>query len=1096
MAGDPTLYEYSLGAPFVVMGSDSIFIGDNLIERNNDYVIDYNKGTIYLARSIGSEDTIRAYYAVVPIKLPPLVQYLPLSPDTVVKATLSESLYKSFGSSDSLNGWLQSKGQQLKFGGSKSLGIRFGSERDLSLDQSLNVMVNGRLGQDLEVNAMLSDQGMPVSGSTQALGQIDKVFIRAKSANWTATVGDYDLSYRRQNLMNVQRQLQGLDAGFNYRSSSTGLSVSSTKGRPGYSRISGRDGIQGPYQLSIKEGPGLFRILANSERVWLDGTLLQKGEDRDYTLDLDRGQITFTPRHVITSDSRITVEFEYSLEGFARSLYFANSELQAGGHMLFSGAYYQETDDAQQPTAGVMDEVWSSILAKAGDDTTKLWGDGGTLADSGTGDYNRTDSVYVYAGRGLGQYSVSFTWVGTGNGDYIYDSISGAYIYAGPGNGDHISLKKYLRPESFRSLGLQFQSQWDGGKFNLNGARTWTDLNLMSDLDDADNDGDGARYDVIWRRDTLEWGGFEVSGRGVLYGTHFNSMLSNPESDFESRWGLGNWANLKGHDPLKGQKSQEYQASYWPSGSVKLGGGWGRLNLLDSLWLRKYQAFSVLKPISELTFKYDYWKTLLGHAWYDSLISSAERQEHRVSADLSPGRYSWQAGASSMLDVSRYRGGALSKARIIQGFLGIARKTQKIDWNSRYSRREDLLNDSLDEAWKGISHTDQVISALRWDAGGGLNVNADHTYLSRVMRPGSAGQGQKSNLAMLGLGYSAFGKSLRAGLDYSLNATEARLLKDYYIKVPDRAGDYSYDSLTGAFYPDTAGNYLKQVLEDGPARRVSEISIRDYLQFSPGQYFSDAWWTGFRLDVSSLSTVKSTGRVTPLLLTTRTSLQSRPDDLSSSMDLSGDLGYYAGSAWNVRLTYRWRRDRDNQALSSAVIRRNNERKGEFGYPINDQARLSLYLSSNISETYGELTGLESSSRPDLAGTEISYAFSRQLESNTKMEAGRERVQRYNLPEPVTNFQNWSASTGLTRKLSLSGQLKAEVGVNYRKTDQNYEDIPMEFRYTRPLNWSKNWRVLYDYRLNNYFTISSSYDGNKEDGKKTAHNGRMEVRAYF
>jgi len=178
------------------------------------------------------------------------------------------------------------------------------------------------------------------------------------------------------------------------------------------------------------------------------------------------------------------------------------------------------------------------------------------------------------------------------------------------------------------------------------------------------------------------------------------------------------------------------------------------------------------------------------------------------------------------------------------------------------------------------------------------------------------------------------------------------------------------------------------------------------------------------------------------------------------------------------------------------VRRSNERKAEVGYPLDDRTRLSFYLSSNISETYNDLIGLESSARPDVLGTDILYSLSRQLDLNAKLEAGRERIQRYNLPVPVTNFQHWSLSPGLSRKLSLSGQLKAEAGVIHRKADQPLENIPLEFRYTRPLDWTKTWRATYDYRINNYFTISSSYDGRKEDGKKTAHNGRMEVRAYF
>jgi hypothetical protein len=1094
IAGDPAVNEYRLGAPFVFAGSDSVLLGEKRLLRNLDYAIDYNRGTVYLASPLAWGDTLDIYFSALPLRIPPQSQYLKLFPDTFKLVSLPAQMPQA--GSDSLNQWLQARDGQLRFGGSKSVGISLGSGRDLSLDQSLNVRVNGRLGENLEVNAMLSDQGIPVSGSTQELSQIDKIFIRANSSNWSAVVGDYDLSYHRQELLNVQRQLQGLDAAFSYRANSLGFSVSSAKGKPGYVRFSGRDGVQGPYQLTVPEGSNAFRVLANSDRVWLDGALLQRGSDRDYTLDYDRGQILFTPRRMITDDSKITAEFEYSLESFSRDLYFVSSDLCAGKNLLISSAYYQESDDPKQPSAGEMNDVWRSVLTEAGDDTTKLWGDGGSPADSGNGDYDKPDSVYVYAGRGLGQYVVSFTWIGSGKGDYLYDSVLGAFVYAGPGKGDYAALKRYPRPEEFRSLGLQLKTLWKGGRLALNGARTWKDLNTLSSLDDGDNAGDGGKYDLLWRRDTLDWGGFEVSGRGISYGSDFRPELGLAEGDFESRWGLGGWTGLNRHDPMEGQRSQEYKAGYWPAGYLKVGGGWGRLNLRDGLWLRKYQGITSFKPRPDLTVSYNYRKTLLGRAWIDSLLSSAGRQEHRTEADLSRGIITYQAGAGNILDDLYYLSGASAGGRIMEGFLGFACRPNKLNWGSRYSRRENLLRDSLEQIWQGTSHTDQVSSFMKYDAGGSLALSLEHTYRSKVIRPNSSGQGQKSNLGLLRVDYSAWQQSLRTGLDYSLNATEARLLKEVYVKVPDRAGDYSYDSLSGAYYPDTAGNYLKQILEEGPSSRANEISARSYLQFNPGQYFSPAWWTGFRLDLAALSAVRSLRKLNPALLATLPSLESHPQDISGSMDLSGDFGYYAGGGWNARLLYRWRRDRDNQTLSTATVRRSNERKTEFGYPLDDRTRLSFYLSSNIAETYNDLVGLENSARPDVIGLEVLHNLSRQLDLSAKLEAGRERIQRYNLPVPVTNFQHWSFSSGLSRKLSLSGQLKAEAGVTHRKADQMLENIPLEFRYTRPLDWTKTWRATYDYRMNNYFTISSSYDGRKEDGKKTAHNGRMEVRAYF
>jgi hypothetical protein len=1090
--GDPSNCEYSLGSPFVLAGSDSIAVGDHLLVRDEDYAINYDKGIIYLAAAPKPGDTLTAHFNCFSLVLPEQTQYLPLLPDTLAKED-EKNTGQAGQLKGGLEGWKQGRESQLQFGGNKSVAINMGNNRDLTLEQSLNVMVNGKLGTNLEVAAMLSDQGMPVSGSTQELSQIDKVYIKATSSDWSATVGDYDLSYHRQALLNVHRQLQGLDASISRKENKISFAVSSTKGKPGYNTLIGRDGVQGPYQLSVVEG-GIFRVLANSDRVWLDGKLMQRGSDRDYTIDYENPQIKFSPRQLITSDSRITVEFEYSQESFARDLYFISSDIQAGDHLSFNGAYYSESDDPLQPSIGEMDEAWKRVLSAAGDDTAGLWGDGGTPADSGNGDYDKIDSIYVYAGKGLGNYMVTFTWQGSGRGDYIYNGTIGAFVYVGHGNGDYSALKKYSRPEQFKSLGLQVRSQWSGGDISVNGAKTWKDVNLLSSLDDSDNSGGGVKYDVVWRRDSLRWGGFEFGGRGVYYGDNFCPELSNPESDFEIRWGLNNWSGLKKYDYMQNQHSQEYNGNYWPNRAFKLGGGWGQLGLGRDFWSRKYRASVNFFPWPWSALTYRYQNILLGQAWEDVRLISSKRQEHQAEAEAVSGKLTWQLGIDDRLDDNLYVSRNSIILRTTEGFGGISVKGAKIKWNSRYSRREDKMSDSIEQSWKGLSHTDQIKSLFKYDLGEHFILSIDHTYYSKIFRPGAVGQNQKSNLAMLKA--DGFGKAVKTGMEYSLNSTEARSVRDIYIKVPDETGDYSFDSLSGVYYPDTSGNYLRQILEEGPVGRASEVSARGYFQFSPEQLSGNSWWTGLRINLTAISSVKSLGAVTPELLTMLPAGQSRPQDLSSSMDFSGDAGYLGRSGWSARFILRWRRDRDNQILFSQNVRRDDERKMELRYVLSKKVTALLEGYSNSARTYNMNSGLESSIEPSAISTEFILGLNSNIDCNPKAEIGKERMMRYNLPIPLTNYQHWSLTAGLTRKLSLYGQVRVESGFIYRKADLMLDDIPFEFRYTRPLGRTLTWRTTYDYRISSYFTMSASYDGRKEEDKNIVHNGRMEVRAYF
>ncbi len=379
-----------------------------------------------------------------------------------------------------------------------------------------------------------------------------------------------------------------------------------------------------------------------------------------------------------------------------------------------------------------------------------------------------------------------------------------------------------------------------------------------------------------------------------------------------------------------------------------------------------------------------------------------------------------------------------------------------------------------------------------------FSFSIDHTFWQKVIRPNSPGQGLKSNLALMRLQYSPWQQAVRTGLDYSLNSTESRIMKELYIKVPDRAGDYSYDSLSGVYYPDTLGNYQRQILEEGPASRASEVTARSYLFFEPSLHFDPSWWTSLKISLSALTSIKSLQSVTPALLSTFPATGNDPRDLHSVADLSGDAGYFGETGWGLRFIYRWRRDRDNQIETASFVKRTMERRGEANYPFSKVLSASVYVSSNITESYNSQYVLESGARPDILGIDLTYRLSSNSDLNNKLELGKESVERYNynLPFPRINYRHWFFSPSLMRRLSLSGQLRIEGGLTYREADQSAVNIPMEFAYTRPLNWTRTWRGSYDYRINNYFTASASYDGRKESEGRAIHNGRMEIRAYF
>lgn len=324
----------------------------------------------------------------------------------------------------------------LTSSGAYTRGLSFGNNQNLVFNSNLNLQLDGKLGKDLELRAALSDNSIPLQpdGTTRQLQEFDRIFIQLKRKQTALTAGDYDLTRPSGYFSNYFKRLQGAlvssSIGIKNDSVHVRAAAAVSKGKFARQNIQGQEGNQGPYRLQGAEGERFIIVLAGTEKVFIDGQLLQRGLEDDYVADYNLGEITFTPRRLITKDSRIIVEFEYAVQTYLRSTAAFNTDWQRAGNRLYLNLY-SEQDARNNGGAQELSISERRNLAEAGDNLQNAYASGiDTLEsfDPGRVLYRIVDSVVcgvptailIYSTKpDSARYTARFTEVPPGQGHYV-----------------------------------------------------------------------------------------------------------------------------------------------------------------------------------------------------------------------------------------------------------------------------------------------------------------------------------------------------------------------------------------------------------------------------------------------------------------------------------------------------------------------------------------------------------------------------------------------------------------------------------------------------------------------------------------------------
>jgi hypothetical protein len=350
---------------------ESIVVKDN---KNNIISFKYFINTGFLGLEVDSSvsDSVEVCYSTLPFGLHKVYAHRTLLHDYD-----STALFKHRKPATDVFDFREEifSHNQLNHSGNLTRGISFGNTQNVFVNSSLNLQMDGKLTEDLNIRASITDQNVPFQpeGNTQQLQDFDNVLLELYNNQMSLTAGDVVLQQGQSEFLRYHKNVQGFLFTTHYSlkekwkaTSQVGISIA--KGKFASTALEVLEGVLGPYRVKGPENQRFVIIMANSEKVFLDGKLLKRGFNHDYIIDYNQGEITFTNQVLITRYSRVRVDFEYSDRNFSRSILTAN-HIQENDRVSFYLNFYQEKDNRNRPLFFELSDADKRLLAGLGSGT-------------------------------------------------------------------------------------------------------------------------------------------------------------------------------------------------------------------------------------------------------------------------------------------------------------------------------------------------------------------------------------------------------------------------------------------------------------------------------------------------------------------------------------------------------------------------------------------------------------------------------------------------------------------------------------------------------------------------------------------------------
>jgi hypothetical protein len=1081
---------------YVVPGSERVTV-DGAALAGDSYVMNYHLGTIRIDAPIADGAVVVVTYRRQPFFFDPVYSIRKVEVSSPERPEVpAERLSEPQAAGET------STGRNLVFGGTKSVSFTLGSNRGTTLDQTLQATIEGELTPTIRVRALLSDNNLPIQpeGNTEELEYLDQVFVEIEGSNAKATLGDFGFSNTVSTFSPFARQLQGISTEAWSRHGRLTLAGATAKGVFRTVKFRGTTGLQGPYELlSAARNTGEV-IIAGTERVYVDGAEMTRGQNHDYVIDYDQGTITFTPRVLITRDTEIAVDFEASQERYDRSAVLsAVQTAELPGGIQLDVLYAREGDSKDRPRNITIDDAERTVLRDAGDDPDAAVTGGVVATEPGKGEYVRlvADSTgperYAFDDS-TGDYNVSFVEVGVGQGDYTLGGISNAgrpyYEWVGAGRGNYVVGKALPLPESLEVITARARRTGKHVDVDLEWNASEHDRNLFSPLDDDDNTGDAGRLRLALKR--LPAAGFEfgVAGNVSTIEDRFTSFDKARPSYFYRDWNLEN-DDLVGREVLG-----EVEGSVARGGS-QLVYSFGRLDR-DDVDGTKHEGRFEAGTLADRGARIRAFDTRTEQ-------SGAGAQEVRTRRHLTAqGALGvWHITPSVLYGAEEYRedrtavpdsGQAYERA----GVQLSARHTGKLAMKVSAETRDTEDIDPLTNEWRD-NRRDRTYSASvasqHFDV-----VRGEALVTRRIEESRIFGDSRTTDLARLKATVRARRIGVRSDVDYEISQNQTRILERSVILVGSGQGDYNAE---GEPVGKGKGDYtlvFSPTTETEPTHSVT-LDWRLVWRWEKDADGAD-WWSWVKRNVSLDQTVRvgedtSYEPAWKVYLMLPSALQRNGATLRGRTAIRQDWSLLNGvTGTSVTVRYRREDDEENRFEGISEERFSGEHALRVSHSLSrlftgtaETARAVTRRGGNgLAEGTGSRYEVTSYSWLGGLGLRFSAGSSADLDATFTVQEDDESGARQNLLKLQPRFV-WRVG----QHLNVFGSY--ELTQVWDRTDTAVRPV-----FFASAGDAHRWTLTPNLRVTDMITIVAAYQGRSEKtfsgARVNEHELRLETRAFF